>query len=119
MQAFQNRGTINVTSVDINDDNTTVFQIWFCFTDPRGMGTLNGTVFDDESLSLNITRLVSGQLAQEFQLFFDDQPHLPSDTLQPSFSKQDIEEVLENWFSVKCEFRSRLGKETDCCNNYI
>ena len=112
LQAFQNRGPIRVDLVNSTEANITIFNISFCFTDPRGGEMLKGAVADKKAFSLNITRLVAGESAQDFQLVFDDQPHLPSKTLQPGFSKQNIEDVLKDWFSVKCELSRKLGRQT-------
>ena len=112
LKAFQNRGPIRVDLVNTTEANMTIFNISFCFTDPREVEVLNGAVADEKVLSLNITRLVAGESAQDFQLVFDDQPHLPSKTLQPGFSKQNIEDVLKDWFSVKCEVSRKLGRQT-------
>lgn len=112
LQAFQNRGPIRVDLVNTTEANITIFNISFCFTDPRGVEMLSGAVADEKALSLNITRLVAGESAQDFQLVFDDQPHLPSKALQSGFSKQNIEDVLKDWFSVKCELSRKLGRQT-------
>lgn len=102
MQAFQGIVTINVTLANTTVGNTTVFRVLFCSSDPRGIDALNGTVADSQALMLNITVSVQGQSAKDFQLVFD-QPDLPSNALTPSSSKQSIEQVLEDWFSRKCD----------------
>lgn len=102
MQAFQGSVTINVTLVNSTEGNTTVFRVLFCSSDPRGIDALNGTVADSQALMSNITVLVQGQSAKDFQLVFD-QPDLPSNALTPGSSKQSIEYVLETWFSRKCD----------------
>lgn len=102
LNAFQGRGPINVTSVsDGNATNATMFRVSFCFTDPRGVKVLNGSVADNQALTLNVSRLMHGQSAQDFRLVFD-QPDMPSNVLTPSRTKENIEMVFEDWFSVKC-----------------
>ena len=105
LQVFQDRGEINVTSVNGTEGNSKVFQVSFCLDDPRGVEVLNGTVADDQALFLNITRLVQGQSAKDFHLVFD-QPDLPSETLKPSSTLENIEKVVKKWFSKNCEIPS-------------
>ena len=110
LQAFQGLGTINVTLVNVTDRNATVFRISFCLTDPRGVEVLNGTVADEQALSLHITRLVQGRSAKDFQLVFD-QSDMPSEALTPNANTNSIISVLKDWFSTKCEVvPSRLSK---------
>ena len=106
LSAFEGRGRINVTTVNSTDGNTTVFLVWFCFSDPRNVEVLNGTAHNNQSLSLNITRLVQGRSAKDFQLIVGDET---SDLLKPSSSKTKIEAVLTDVFSKQCD-ESSLGK---------
>ena len=100
LSAFEGRGRINVTNVNSTEGNVTVFLVWLCFTDPRGVEVLNGTARNNQSLSLNITRLVQGRSAEDFQLSVGD---VTSDLLRPSSSKAEIEAVLTDLFSKKCD----------------
>ena len=111
LQAFQGLGTINVTLVNVTEPgNATVFQISFCLADPRGVEVLNGTVANEQALSLHVTRLVQGKSAKDFQLVFD-QPDLPSASLTPNANTNSIRGVLKDWLSTKCEVvPSRLSK---------
>lgn len=106
LNAFKGRGRINATTANVTDGNATVFLIWFCFNDPRGIELLNGTVESNETLALNITRLVEGQSAQDFQLILGD---VPSKVLKPNSTIDKIEKALKRWFSIDCE-ESSLGK---------
>lgn len=109
LKAFLGWGTVNVTAVNTTEGNATVFRVSFCFTEPRDMEILNGSVADNKTLFLNITRLVQGQWASYFQLVFDE-PDLPSRPLKPDFNKQDIEDVFKDWFSAKCDGPKRPSK---------
>ena len=100
LSAFVGRGRINVTSVNNTEGNSTVFLVWFCFADPRGVEVLNGTSHNNQSLSLNITRLVQGRSAEDFQLIVG---YETSDVLKPSSSKTKIETVLTALFSKQCD----------------
>ena len=100
LSAFEGRGRINVTSVNSTEGNSTVFLVWFCFDDPRGVEVLNGTAHNNQSLSVNITRLVQGRSAEDFQLIVG---YETSDVLRPSSSKAKIETVLTALFSKQCD----------------
>ena len=106
LSAFEGWGRINVTTVNSTEGNTTVFLVWFCFADPRGVEVLNGTAHNNQSLALNITRLVQGRSAEDFQLVVG---YEMSDVLKPSSSKSKIETVLTDLFSKQCE-ESSLSK---------
>ena len=106
LRAFEGRGRINVTTVNSTEGNGTVFLVWFCFADPRGVEVLNGTAHDNQSSSLNITRLVQGRSAEDFQLIVGEEA---SDVLKPSSSKTKIESVLTDLFSKQCD-ESSLSK---------
>lgn len=108
LNVFKDRGKINVTAANVTEGNATVFVIWFCFKDPRGIELLNGTAQSDQTLDLSITRDVKGQSAKDFQLFIGG---VPSIVLKPSSSIDKIEKALKRWFSVECE-ESSLGKLT-------
>ena len=106
LSTFEGWGRINVTTVNSTEGNTTVFLVWFCFADPRGVEVLNGTAHNNQSLALNITRLVQGRSAEDFQLVVG---YEMSDVLKPSSSKTKIETVLTDLFSKQCE-ESSLSK---------
>ena len=106
LSAFEGRGQINVTTVNSTEGNVTVFLVWFCFADPRGVEVLNGSAHNNQSLSLNITRLVQGRSAEDFQLIFGGET---SDVLKPSSTKTEIEAVLTDLFSKQCD-ESSLSK---------
>ena len=106
LSAFEGRGRINVTTVNSTEGNSTVFLVWFCFADPRGVEVLNGTAHNNQRFSLNITRLVHGRSAEDFQLIVG---YETSDVLKPSSSKTEIETVLTDLFSKQC-VESSLGK---------
>ena len=111
LSAFEGLGQINVTTINSTDGNVTVFLVWFCFADPRGVEVLNGTAHNSQSLSLNITRLVEGRSAEDFQLIVGDET---SDVLKPSSSKRMIEDVLTDFFSKQC-YESSLSKCLSIC----
>ena len=106
LNTFEGRGRVNVTTVNSTEGNATVFLVWFCFADPRGVEVLNGTAHNNQSLSVNITRLVQGRSAEDFQLIVGDET---SDVLKPSSSKTKIEAVLTDFFSKQCD-ESSLSK---------
>ena len=106
LSAFEGWGRINVTTVNSTEGNTTVFLVWFCFAAPQGVEVLNGTAHNNQSLALNITRLVQGRSAEDFQLVVG---YEMSDVLKPSSSKTKIETVLTDLFSKQCE-ESSLSK---------
>lgn len=106
LSAFEGWGRINVTTVNATEGNATVFLVWFCFADPRGVQVLYGTAHNNQSLSLNITRLVQGRSAEDFQLIIGD---VTSNFLKPSSSKTKIEDELTDLFSKHCD-ESSLSK---------
>ena len=100
LSAFKDRGDINVTAVNVTESNATVFLVWFCFEDPRDLEVLNGTAENNQTLALNISRLVRGRSAKYFQLMVGGKA---SKDLKPSSSKQKIEKALKKLFSRDCE----------------
>ena len=106
LTAFEGWGRINVTAVNATEGNATVFLVWFCFAEPRGVDVLNGTAHNSQTLLLNITRLVQGRSAEDFQLVIGD---VKSNVLKPSSSKTKIEDELRDLFSKHCD-ESPLSK---------
>lgn len=102
--AFADWGRIDVTAVNVTEGNATVFLIWFCFDDPRGVEVFNGTAENNQTLSVNITRLVKGRSAKDFQLIVDG---VVSKVLQPSSGQEKIEKALKHLFSKHCETSSK------------
>lgn len=100
LSAFKSLGRVNVTTVNATEGNSTVFLVWFCFTGPRGVELLHGTAVNKQRLLLNITRLVKGQSAKEFQFMVGG---VRSEALKPSSTQGEMEKVLKHLFSKQCE----------------
>lgn len=104
LSAFADWGRIDVTAVNVTEGNSTVFLVWFCFDDPRGIEVLNGTAENNQTMSLNITRLAQGRSAKDFQLIVEG---VVSKVLKPSSGQEKIKKVLKNLFSRHCETSSK------------
>ena len=104
LSTIHRSGRVNVTSVNTTDANVTLFRILFAFVDPRGVEMINGTSSDNRTLVLNIRRARQGRCAKNFRFVVGN---TPSEALTPSDSIADINKVLRDWFSQKCETPSR------------